>query len=236
MNVDVIPFIQSPESLLNLSRDKGLDNLYKIALNRPIIFHIFSLNGASALYKSFTLNDKLFDLKKLSNTNDKDLKLILRPNLDIRGMIYDCTPGTVNRSLYHRAFSSALFPHYPKFKSIASLCLTPIFDLFLLLASKHRKMSTIQLKSFYNDPLKFPSLFFASKSDDLIPYTDVMAYANKVKQCGVPIQTCIFKDSTHVKGYHDHRLFYKRTVSEFAKTCFYDPYCLINKSFDDCVY
>lgn len=236
MDVDVFPFIQTPQSLLNMSRDKGLDKLYEKALSRPLIFHIFSLNGASAFYKSFSANEfKLNDTKNNKEEN-KNLKLILKPNLDIRGLIFDCTPGRVNRSLYHRAFSNAIFPKSHVLRQVASIALTPIFDAFLFFARKHRKVSSLQLKTLYNDPLKYPSLLFSSLKDDLIPYNDVLEYANNVKKKGVPVQTCVFKDSTHVKGYHDHRDFYRRTISKFAKMCIYDQYCLIDKSYDQCIY
>lgn len=239
MNVDVFPYIQTPQSLLNMSRDKGLDDLYERALGRPLIFHIFSLNGASAFYKSFAANNfKIEDIndKKEEDLSKNDLKLILKPNLDIRGIIYDCTPGRVNRSLYHRAFSNAIFPKSHLLRQFISIALTPIFDTFLFFARKHRKISSLQLQSLYNDPLKYPSLLFTSLKDDLIPSKDVLEYADDVRKRGVPVQTCVFKDSTHVKGYHDHRDFYRRTITKFAKMCLYDRYCLINKSYDQYIY
>lgn len=232
MNVDIFPFIQTPQSLLNITRDKGLDEIYNNALNRPILIHIFSLNGASTFYKSLSENNLPLD----KNVPDNDLKLTLKPNLDIRGLIFDCTPGRVTRSLYHRAFSNAIFPKSLFLRQTASFALTPIFDLFLFFARKHRKISSLQLKTLYNDPLKYPSFFFTSKKDDLIPSKDVLEYANEVKNMGLPVQTCVFEDSTHVKGYHDHRDFYRRTITDFAKKCFYDPYVLINKSYDKLVY
>lgn len=239
MDVDVFPFIQTPQSLLNMTRDKGLDDLYQKALNRPLIFHIFSLNGASAFYKSFSATD--FNIDNINNESGKnlstnDLKLILKPNLDIRGLIFDCTPGRVNRSLYHRAFSNAISPKSYLLRKFVSIALTPVFDAFLFFARKHRKLSSLQLQTLYNDPLKYPSLLFTSLKDDLIPCKDVLEYANDVKKNGVTVQTCVFKDSTHVKGYHDHRDFYRRTITDFAKTCIYDQLCLINKSYDQYVY
>ena len=204
--------IQSPTSLLNIKRDKSLDEFYKKAIGKPIVCHLFSLNGASAFYKSFTSNN-----------------LIIKPNLNIKGFIMDCTPGHVERALYHRAFSNALFPNSPQLKSAMSGLLTPLFQLFLWCARSHRKESARMLRSLYNNPLQYPTLAITSKKDDLIPYQDVLEYVNNLKKTATPVQDCVFYDTTHVKAYHDHTKFYKNMVTNFAKLCFENPYGIKTK-------
>ncbi|OHS99823.1 hypothetical protein TRFO_33652 [Tritrichomonas foetus] len=206
IDADLFSIIQSPLSLLNVKQDKSLDHLYEKAVDRPVVCHVFSLNGASSFYKSLTTDN-----------------LILKPRLNIKGLIFDCTPGHINRPLYHRAFSNAMFPKSPKINKVASTILTPVFDVFLLFANKHRKVSKKQVDQLYKHPFRYPTLAITSKKDDLIPYQDVLEYAENLKNTGTAVQTCVFENSTHVKAYHDHREFYSKMVSDFAKTCFESP-------------
>ena len=207
-DIDHESYIQTPESLLSLKQDtKGFNNIYEMAMGRPIICHVFSLNGASALYKSLT-----------------DKKGGFKPNLNIKGLIFDCTPGHPTRNLYHTAFSNAIFPKSPKCRKCANFLLKPAFDLFLLANGNHRREKSQIVRACYSNPFNIPTMLMTSKKDNLIKYTDVLEYANELRKRNIYEETHVWEDSPHVAMYRDHNEEYKKYVNSFVKKFLFDDH------------
>lgn len=201
MNVEVIPYIQQPVSLLNLKQDqKSFERMYNQALDRPVLCHIFSMNGSSAFYKTFA-----------------DEKMIVNPRIDLRALIMDSTPGRVNRELYHRAFSKAIFPKSKVMSALAGAALTPVFDAFLLASKSHRKTTEATIQALYNNPVKVPTLMLGSEQDDLIFSKHMLEYAERARQAGAEVKTRFWGDSGHVRLYKDHRDEYVSLIQSFAR-------------------
>lgn len=201
MDVEVIPYVQQPASLLNIKQDeKAFKRMYEQALNRPVFCHMFSMNGSSTFYKTFA--DKYMRLKS---------------GIDLKALIMDSTPGRIDRDLYHRAFSKAIFPKSKILSAATNIALTPVFDTFLFLSKSHRKETEMTVKALFNNPVKVPTLMLASKKDELIRFGHMMEYADRAKQAGVEVHTKFWSDSGHVRLYKDHPTEYVELVQSFAK-------------------
>lgn len=200
IGIPAFSIIQSYKSILNISSNQQkINEFVNEAQDRPLIAHVFSLNGASAFLKCFT---------------DETLKL--KPAIQMKGLVLDSTPGHINRTLYHRAFSKALFPRSNILSSIANVVLAPGFDAFLLLARKHNKESERMIKHIYEHPFTCPQLIFSSEKDKLIRNQDVREYEMKAREAGAIVTSKYYTDSDHIKMYRDHRPEYKQLIQEFA--------------------
>ena len=201
LGLECIPYIQSPMSLLNVREDKtGFQKLYERAVDRPIMCHLFSMNGASVFYKAFAGPD-----------------LVLKPKLNLKALILDSTPGQLNRALYHRAFASALFPRSPPLAQLANFVLTPVFDAFLVGARSHRAESQRQIRALYKHPIQAPTQMFCSAKDKLIPFDHQLQYAECARKAGVSVTMRVWPDSGHIRMYREHRDEYSALCREFAK-------------------
>ena len=201
LDVECIPYIQHPISMLNVREDKkGFERLYEKAIDRPVMCHLFSMNGASVFYKAFTGSD-----------------LVLKPNINLRALVLDSTPGHINRELYHRAFANALFPRSRYLANAANFALKPVFDAFLFGARSHRAESQKQIRALYRHPIQAPTLMFSSARDELIPFQDQLEYAERAREAGITVQTRIWPDSGHIRMYRDHRPEYISLCRSFAQ-------------------
>lgn len=201
MDVEVIPYIQRPSSLLNLKQDqKSFEKMYNQALNRPVLCHMFSMNGSSTFYKTFA-----------------DEKMIVNPKIDLRAVIMDSTPGRVDRKLYHRAFSKAIFPKSRYMSALANIALTPIFDAFLMASKSHRKTTEATIQALYDNPVQVPTLMLGSERDELILHKHMLEYAERARQAGTEVQTRFWSDSGHVRLYKDHQNEYVALIQAFTR-------------------
>jgi hypothetical protein len=207
LGIDCEVYTQHATSLLDLRPDtQSFSRLYDQALQRPVLCHLFSMNGVSAFLKSFA-----------------DSKWEVRPEINVKALVLDSTPGHVNTALYHRAFSQALFPHSPALNSIGQSLLSALFRLYLSAAKVHREKRMEQDRRIYERPFQYPTLMLGSKVDALIPYDHMMEYAETARKMGIVVETQFWPDSGHIRTYRDHRPEYIALVRNFAKKYFIEP-------------
>jgi len=201
LGVDCETFIQSHLSLLNIrEQTTEMLKLYQKSLNRPVLMHVFSLNGGAVLFKTFA-----------------DKNLAIKPEINLKALILDSTPGHVNTALYHRAFSQAIFPRSQTNAKIAQSVLKPLFHTFLFFARSHTKAATAYSEQFFAHPFRVPTLMLGSQQDELIPNRDMVEYAEKAARAGVDVRTRFWPDSGHIRLYREHRPEYIDLVREFTK-------------------
>jgi pimeloyl-ACP methyl ester carboxylesterase len=199
LGVDCETFIESPVSLLHIREQKSeMNALYKKTLNRPIILHGFSLTGASAIVKTFCDDD-----------------FIVKPELDVRGLIFDSMPGRLPADLHRYAFSKALFPNSRFIEKAALLLLRPVFDIFM--SNYTLKYGQTALNKIFRQPWKQPTLLLGSEKDALIPNSELVEYASVARKAGVDLQTRFWPDSGHIRLSLDHADEYKEIVRSFVK-------------------
>lgn len=197
--------IQSPFSCLDMKPDtKKFNEMYELAKNREAICHIFSLNGAFAFLNSMKQNDY------------KEFK----PNLKIKGIIWDSAPGRGAGDKYYKPFARAIANRSEFMYHILRFALIPPFKFFYLFSQNHRRLRDMRINSMYTDPFPFKQLLIASKHDRVIKYKEMMEYVEIAKSRGIDISTKIYDDSDHVMLYHSHRDKYSRLILDFAKNCF----------------
>lgn len=197
--------IQSKLACLDLKQDtKKYEEMYDAARNRPVMCHIFSLNGAFGFLNSMKQNNYI------------DFK----PDLNIKGMIWDSAPGRGAGDHYNRPFARAIANRSEVMYQFLKYALIPPFKLFYLFSHNHRKLRDQRIQSMYNHPFPFKQLLIASKYDRVIKYKDMMEYVNNAKKQNVDITTKIYNDSDHVMLYHNHKDEYTRLILDFANNIF----------------
>lgn len=200
IGVPAFSIIQPFKSIINISNNQQkINEFVNEARNRPLIAHVFSLNGSSALLKCFA-----------------DSSYQLKPEIQMNGLILDSAPGHVDRPLYRKAFSKALFPRSNTLSSISSVAMTPFVDIFLLFAKNHRKETDSMIKHIYDHPFTCPTLIFSSEKDQLIKNQDVREYEMKARAAGAIVSSKYYPDSDHIRIYRDHRAEYKQLIQEFT--------------------
>lgn len=206
-NIEFKFMIQSPLSILNIKSDqKKFDEIYNYAKNKDVICHIFSLNGASSFIESLMRPD-LTDFK---------------PNLNIKGLIWDSAPGFAAEDTYHEAFAKSMFPKSPRKEKVTSALLNPFFKAFLHFSKKHNEESKEKYRLVYKNPFKLPQLVMGSKNDSILNWKDMKAYAEKACEAGSDVQTRFWNDSGHVSLYKDHFDEYQQLVLNFARKNLYE--------------
>lgn len=95
--------IQSTKSFLDIKLDNDkIQEMYEAAKNRNILLHLFSINGAFSFLNSMMMNDY------------KDYK----PNLNIKGIIWDLLPGKYQVGQVYHPFSR----DFIKYSQSSPLC------------------------------------------------------------------------------------------------------------------
>jgi hypothetical protein len=201
LNVECEMFIQRPLSVLNVPEQTSeMAALYDRALNRPVLIHSISMNGASTVLKTFT-----------------DHNLNLKPEINLRGLILDSSPGHITPGTSHWAFGHAIFPKQPILARAAAVAIKPFFRLFLILRGQDLLSGTAVADRFYRDPIKVPTLMLGSEHDELVLWKDMCEYADVARKAGIDVQTRSWPDSGHVRLYRDHPTEYANLVREFTK-------------------
>jgi pimeloyl-ACP methyl ester carboxylesterase len=200
LGVDCVTFTENPISLLRFRSGKSAtDALYQKALNRPVIFHSFSLTGASALVKAFA-----------------GTRLDFKPEIDVRGLILDSSPGHVNSALPIRGFATVAFPNSPKLAKLAQIVVGPLFNLVVNMSDSTDFGKRVSAE-IYAKPCTLPTLLLASEKDEIIPYKDIIEYGEAVAKAGGTVQTKIWPDSGHIRMSKDHPEEYKQLVRAFVQ-------------------
>jgi pimeloyl-ACP methyl ester carboxylesterase len=200
LGVDCITFTENPISLLRFRSGKSVaDALYQKALNRPVVFHSFSLTGVSAAIKAFV-----------------DPSLNFKPEIDVRGLIFDSSPGHVNAALPIRAFATVAFPKSPRLAKLAQIVVGPLFNLVVNMSDSTNFGERVS-HEIYAKPWTVPTLLLASQRDEIIPHKDVVEYAEAVVRAGGKVQTKFWPDSRHIQLSKDHPAEYKALVRAFVQ-------------------
>jgi len=203
LNVDNSWMIQSPMSIIGVNTNtRDFERIRDNSIGKPVICHVFSLNGASSMIQS--LADKNYEFFK---------------DIDLRGIIWDSSPGTVYREMYHQAFAKAIFPRNKNLEKIASVVLDPLFDIFLVFSKSHEKKSQDMINSLYTNPPKCRQLVLGSNSDKIVlPHTTKL-YVNTLQEKGINVKSKFWDDSAHVRMFIDHQEEYSKLVSDFVGSC-----------------
>jgi pimeloyl-ACP methyl ester carboxylesterase len=201
LGVECVTFVEDVWSLLRFRSSKArFDALYEKGLNRPVLFHAFSLTGTSAIIKTFANND-----------------LDFKPEFDVRGLIFDSAPGSVHPALTIRGFATMALPHSPRLAAVTQAVVGPFFNLFVNL-SDSTKFGKGVSDRIYEKPSKVPTLILGSERDQMIPHTEMKAYAEAASRAGTLVQTKFWPDSGHIRLSKDHADEYKALVRAFAQT------------------
>jgi acetyl esterase/lipase len=201
LDIDRELFIERPLSLMQIrEQTTEMEALYQKSLNRPLLVHVFSLTGVSALAKIFT-----------------DRKSHPRPNLDIRGLVLDSTPCRVIADMHRDAFPKALFPNSRFLRKATQFFMTPVFDAFINVTGvvKWGEQLTHEI---YRQPWTQPTLMLGSMQDQLIPNSEMVEYAKQARKAGAVVETRFWPDSGHVRVSLDHAMEYGELVRGFTKT------------------
>ena len=191
--------IQSPLSMLGIQKTTKYEELYNQAIGRPIICHIFSLNGAHSFLK--TMTDEQYKFK---------------PGLNIRGLILDSTPGKLYPTIYSEAFSKAIFPSYPFLQKISQTGLSLMFKVFFKGHKKHLDEAYSMINSVYQHPFKAPQLILASENDQIVKCDDIKEYEKIARNSGVYVKSRYWPDSGHVGMFRDHMTEYISLIQDFT--------------------
>ena len=200
MGYDFHSIIQSPFSMLGIKpMTSKYEELYNHAIGKPILCHIFSLNGAHSFLKTMTDGNYRF-----------------RPKLNIRGLILDSTPGKLYHDIYSEAFSKALFPSFPLFGKLSQSGLQYLFNIFFKRNKKHLEEAHSMISSVYSHPFKAPQLILASEKDEIVRCNDIKEYENIARNIGVYVKSRYWSDSGHVQLFRDHMEEYIRLMKDFS--------------------
>jgi pimeloyl-ACP methyl ester carboxylesterase len=200
LDIDRVIFTEDFTSLFRMRSGKAAtDALYQKALNRPVLFHSFSLTGASALVKAFA--DTRFDFK---------------PEIDVRGLILDSSPGHVNAALPIRALATISFPKSPRLAKLAETVGGPLLNLFVNLGDSTEFGKRVS-KEIYAKPCTLPTLLLASEQDEIVPHKEIIEYRDAVTKAGGKVQTKFWPDSGHIRLSKDHPEEYKALVRAFVQ-------------------
>lgn len=197
--------VQSYSSILNIRSDKKkFEEMYEAAKGRDLLCHIFSLNGASSFADSLMEPDCIH----------------FRPGINVKGIVWDSSPGTSPKYIYHKAFAKSIFPRSPACASILSAALAPPFKLFLALSKSHNEAAKHKINTIYANPFTCPQLSLSSIRDYIIKHEDIVRYVENAKKAGADIEAKYWTDSDHVMLYHDHKAQYIQICQDFAKKIF----------------
>lgn len=201
--VETVAHVQKPLATLNIrSEKKVVDDIYRRSQGRPLLCHVFSLNGASALVKTFSENYKW------------------RENVKFSGIIWDSTPCLPYPDTYRAAYSRAMFPHHKAMAKITESLLYLPFAAYQTLGRKHLKEFEQMLGMIENVPPLCPQLFLSSLKDDFVPTADVMYHADRIKEMGADVDMRVWDDSGHIRMFRDHPSEYNSLVLDFAMKTF----------------
>lgn len=194
--------IQTYFSVLNISSDdKKFNEMHEAAKGRDTLCHIFSLNGAFSFLNSLMKKD-------LSGYKE---------GVNVKGVIWDSSPGHSPDDIYHTAFAKSVFPKSEKMSKMLSSILKPTFNVFLRHSKVHKERTNFMINHMFESPLTCPQLVLGSKKDYIIKYDDMKGYADSAKRAGADVKTRFWDDSDHVSLYHDHKQEYIGLVKDFAE-------------------
>ncbi|XP_058815796.1 transmembrane protein 53-B [Topomyia yanbarensis] len=201
--------VQIGEKILKLIYDMNFDS-------HPLIFHVFS-NGGAFLYQHIAL----------ANRRSK------RP-VQICGMIFDSAPGDRRVLGLFRAISAILGKEkrcnavVSAVMAVSLIVLWAVEDTFNYLRNFIRPLGyEVQTNPSHNlkyESNEWPQLYLYSKTDLLIPYTDIEKFAAYRQQCGVDVRMVCFDRSEHVKHYTRHPQQYVYSVCKFINDCLTNHY------------
>ena len=201
LNIEFKYLIQSHLSILGIKENKKkFIEIYEYSKNRNIFCHIFSLNGLSSISKSLLKEDLTFF-----------------SNLNIKGIIWDSSPGKISKNLYHKSFAKAIFPNNKILENVSSLLFQPSFYLFNNLFKKNNLNSLNKINLLYKKPFNYPQLIFASKNDQIISFNDINEYLNICKNKNIKINFKFWNDSGHIRLFKDYPIEYKEILNKFIK-------------------
>ncbi|XP_055541929.1 transmembrane protein 53-B [Wyeomyia smithii] len=205
--------VQIGEKILKLIYDMNFDS-------HPLIFHVFS-NGGAFLYQHIAL----------ANRRSK------RP-VRICGMIFDSAPGDRRILGLFRAISAILGKErrcnalVSAFMAISIIFLWTFEDSFNylrnLVYSDGYEVQTNPSHNLKYECNEWPQLFLYSKTDRLIPYTDIEKFAVYRQKCGTDVRMVCFDRSEHVKHYIRHPQEYIYSVCKFINDCLANHYNKFN--------
>ncbi|XP_015122912.1 transmembrane protein 53 [Diachasma alloeum] len=196
---DKIPVIG--RQLLQVIFDRSLDQ-------HPIFFHVFS-NGGAILYQ------------QISRTMQE-----MRNQINVKGVIFDSSPGERRVSSLFRA-ASAIVGGHPVTNLPMSLFITIFLSVFWLYEILTRawgrgKRASTNPFELTEEPHSWPQLFLYSNADTLIPAIDVEKFGSRRAERGVRVQLVLFTDAPHVKLYAVYPDVYVNTVCTFIHECIMD--------------
>jgi pimeloyl-ACP methyl ester carboxylesterase len=199
LDVDVEPFIEDPLSHFGIRlQHRSHEALYKKAVDRPILVHLFSLNGETALLSSFTQSG------------------ILKPGINLRGLITDSAPGHPVEAMGIRACAQALAPNSPTIAAIARALFPAVFPV-VKAAYPGVRDRFVPVDAVFRRPFACPTLVLGSKKDGIVPHADMAEYASAAERAGATVNTRFWDGSGHVRLFKDYAEEYGALVRAFAQ-------------------
>jgi pimeloyl-ACP methyl ester carboxylesterase len=207
LDADVETFRESPISSLQIREQRAdIFALRQKLSGRPVLVHVFSMNGAMSFLKTLT-----------------DDRLDLRPDVDLRGIIFDSSPGRMSLGALPEPLGNAMFPRNRFLAAAATFIIRPIFRLYCLAFDKGQKDIDWFTRGFFGRPFNVPTLVLASERDTTLAPADMREYAESVARAGAPVETHFWPDSQHVRLFKDHRKEYTDIVRKFAEHYLLSP-------------
>jgi hypothetical protein len=174
--------------------------------NHPIIVHCFS-NGGAFLYQNFMLA----------------LERSPKP-IQIKGVIFDSAPGKRRILSLFRAIS-AILGGRPLYNIPVSILMTMFLSMIWLYevisnyVSPKKTFQSNPLENLKDDRNRWPQHFIYSKTDILIPFTDIEYFADYRQSVGIDVTSLCYDDSPHVKHYSHNKDSYVNSVCNFLNKC-----------------
>jgi hypothetical protein len=179
LDADVELFKESLVSSLQF-REQTADicALRQKVTGRPLLVHVFSMNGAASFLKTLT-----------------DERLDLQPGIDLRGLIFDSAPARMRLGELPEPFGNAMFPRNKWLAAAATFVIRPVFHLYCMASGKGQKDLDRFTRGFFGRPFNVPTLVLASERDTTLEPGHMRDYAESVARAGVPVQTRFWPDS-----------------------------------------
>ncbi|XP_010889659.1 transmembrane protein 53 [Esox lucius] len=194
---------------LSITAHKLLEILYDYDVeNSPIFFHVFS-NGGFMLYRYMV---ELLQSHKQFST------------LCVVGSVVDSAPGNGNVKGALRALTATLGTKINVMLRYALLVLfaVTVFLLRVVLYPLTKYIHKNHYDAFRDVPPTWPQLYLYSRSDQVIPYTDVELMIQVLKGKGIPVESFDFNTSSHVSHFCDFPEEYSGRCLAFLNNCMKD--------------
>jgi hypothetical protein len=201
--VDCLQYTVSIPTILGITtQERERETIRRLTAGWPLLFHFFSLNGVGSCFRAFS------DLTQPI--------VALSPDVDVRTVIMDSTPGRMHPGVYDAGFAAAMSVRGLTGRA-ASFVLKPFVQGLLALGKPRYATAQKIVDTLYGCPFRSPTLLLGSERDSVLPHAGFVEYGELLAAKGIPVQSHFWKDSEHIRLYKDHPDEYRALVRAFAQ-------------------